>query len=1060
MSVTAAKLTVDVNANTSAAERDLKGMGDTVDSSGKRFGGMGDAAKKMGGGLLFAAGAGLTMGVKTASGLQQADIAFTTMLGSGQKADAFLADLKDFAASTPFEFPDLVSASQKLLAMGFTAKEVRPTLTAIGDAVAGLGGGPEMVDRVTMALGQMQAKGKVSSEELLQLTEAGIPALKILADSYGVTTAEMQDMVTKGKVLSDKAIPAIVTGLEKGTKSTTGFGGMMEKQSKSMAGSWSTFMDTLQMGLADSVQPLIPIISEALPQAADAMGSALKRVVPVFASIVEGVSAFVKGWSEGSAGVEGSGLSGFLGSLATVIQPLAAGFLDVARAIAGGLVVAVQGLMAVLGPVLRFLGQHPAVLRSIGIVVTTLLVPALLVAVKTWAMTQVAAVKAGAASVKASIMTVAGWVKSAAAATASGATTARIWLMYRVEALKAAAASTAAGIKIAASWVAMQVKAMASAVKMGLAWTIGVIQGAAKAAASMAIAAAKVVAGWVLMGVQSMIQAVKMAAAWVIAMGPIGWIIIAVVALGVLIWKNWDKIKAWTIAAWTAVVAWLKQAWVNIKAAVGSAVSWVGARISAVWNGIKSATSAIWNGIKSVISSVWNGIRSAISTAVSFVRGVISRGFSLIVTVVRTYVNLWKSVITTVWSGIKSVVSAGVNFVRSTISRVFNAVKSFVTTSVNGWKSAISTAWNSIKTLVTTAVNGVKNAVSTGFNSVKTFITNAMNAAKTIVTNAWNGIKTAVTNAVSNLMGTVKALPGKIKGALSGLGSLLLSSGKSIVQGLIDGIKSMATGPANAIKDVVSKARDYLPFSPAKKGPLSGKGWTLYSGRAVARDFAKGITDGQGGVVQAASAMAASARATNLKGQAADLRRQAASLRAQAAHKMAASRKDVGKSYTLGDIPMSTWNRLMDQGWRGRAGDGEERIYAPGVNQALVAQARALRQEATKRMQASVRMDRAASQMARQASEVKRQQVAVVKAVARKEKRVGPEVKVSSVPSLKYGSGTVKGDAGGKAEPSAEMTGNVHNGHNFQFITYNPLTEAQSVTTNKALDRVAALPMG
>jgi phage tail tape-measure protein len=98
---------------------------------------------------------------------QQAQIAFSTMLGSGQEAEAFLNRLKDFAAKTPFEFPDLLTASQRMLAMGFQSDKVLPTLTAIGDAVAGLGGSSAMVDRVTTALGQMRAKGKASGEEMM-----------------------------------------------------------------------------------------------------------------------------------------------------------------------------------------------------------------------------------------------------------------------------------------------------------------------------------------------------------------------------------------------------------------------------------------------------------------------------------------------------------------------------------------------------------------------------------------------------------------------------------------------------------------------------------------------------------------------------------------------------------------------------------------------------------------------------------------------------------------------------------------------------------------------------
>ena len=209
----------------------------------------------------FAAGA---FGLKTASNMEQAQIAFTTMFHSASKATTFLSQLQKFAASTPFEFPQLVQSSQELMAMGIRAKDVVPYLTAIGDAVAGIGGGADKIDQVTTAIGQMETKGKIQSDELLQLTEAGIPALKILADSYHVSAGKMQEMVTAGKVLSDDALPRLMKGLETGTKSTQGFGGMMAKQSQSLAGLWSTVKDTVSMSLANMITPFMPQIKASL----------------------------------------------------------------------------------------------------------------------------------------------------------------------------------------------------------------------------------------------------------------------------------------------------------------------------------------------------------------------------------------------------------------------------------------------------------------------------------------------------------------------------------------------------------------------------------------------------------------------------------------------------------------------------------------------------------------------------------------------------------------------------------------------------------------------------
>src|SRR6266568_2429866 len=114
--------------------------------------------------------------------MEQSRVALSGLLGSGQAADAMLRKLWSFAAATPFEFPQLVQSTQELVGMGFAAKDVIPVLTAVGDAAAGVGRGKEGVDRITLALGQMQARGKVTGQDMMQLTEAGIPAWKILAE--------------------------------------------------------------------------------------------------------------------------------------------------------------------------------------------------------------------------------------------------------------------------------------------------------------------------------------------------------------------------------------------------------------------------------------------------------------------------------------------------------------------------------------------------------------------------------------------------------------------------------------------------------------------------------------------------------------------------------------------------------------------------------------------------------------------------------------------------------------------------------------------------------------
>ena len=289
------RLRVVVTGESGEAQQALEQVGKSAENSQSKLVTLTKTIAGMAGkGILALGGLGAaaaTMGFSTATQLEQVSVGFTTMLGSAQKAQKFLKQLQAFANTTPFEFEDVTGAAQKFLSMGFAAKDVIPMLTAVGDAVAAMGGGAEQIDTITTALTQMQIKGKVSGEEIMQLAEQGVPAIQILADSFHVSTGEMSKMISNGDILSKKAIPLIIKGLEQGTKNVKGFGGMMQAQSETMAGKWSTFMDTMKSGLGN-------LASIALPGA--------KKAVDLLSA----------GFSNFFAGLQGQGkLKGFSGTL-------------------------------------------------------------------------------------------------------------------------------------------------------------------------------------------------------------------------------------------------------------------------------------------------------------------------------------------------------------------------------------------------------------------------------------------------------------------------------------------------------------------------------------------------------------------------------------------------------------------------------------------------------------------------------------------------------------------------------------------------------------------------
>lgn len=111
----------------------------------------------------------------------------------------------------------------------------------------------------------------------------------------------------------------------------------------------------------------------------------------------------------------------------------------------------------------------------------------------------------------------------------------------------------------------------------------------------------------------------------------------------------------------------------------------------------------------------------------------------------------------------------------------------------------------------------------------------------------------ALMNKVDELKQQLGRLPDQARRQLSGMGGVLFSAGRSLIQGFIDGIASMIGAARDAVSDVVGAIADYLPGSPAKKGPFSGHGWTPYRGEALMEGFAQGIESGAAEAVAAAN---------------------------------------------------------------------------------------------------------------------------------------------------------------------------------------------------------------
>ena len=167
---------------------------------------------------------------------QQLEIAFETMLGSKSKADALMGQLIDTAAKTPFEMSEVAEASKMLLAYGMEGSKVNETLIRLGDIAAGLS---MPLKDLAFLYGTTMVQGRLYTQDLNQFLGRGIPLADELAKQFGKNKSEVKKLVEEGKI----GFPEVQKAIEALTGEGSKFGGLMDKQSKTIKGQLSNIED-------------------------------------------------------------------------------------------------------------------------------------------------------------------------------------------------------------------------------------------------------------------------------------------------------------------------------------------------------------------------------------------------------------------------------------------------------------------------------------------------------------------------------------------------------------------------------------------------------------------------------------------------------------------------------------------------------------------------------------------------------------------------------------------------------------------------------------------------
>nr|DAX29337.1 MAG TPA: tail tape measure [Caudoviricetes sp.] len=161
----------------------------------------------------------------------------------------------------------------------------------------------------------------------------------------------------------------------------------------------------------------------------------------------------------------------------------------------------------------------------------------------------------------------------------------------------------------------------------------------------------------------------------------------------------------------------------------------------------------------------------------------------------------------------------------------------FVQNVVNFFTVDLPAAFAQFVLFVSTIPEQVQTALATLLANIALWAVDM--AAK--ASEAADGFLHGVTDGLNAAVDFVKSIPDKIKSFFSNAGDWLVNSGKALLDGFAKGIRDAVSTVTSAASNALGAVRKLFPFSPAKKGPFSGHGYTTYSGRALMRDFARGI---------------------------------------------------------------------------------------------------------------------------------------------------------------------------------------------------------------------------
>jgi tape measure domain-containing protein len=828
---------------------------------GNALKGVGNAVKGIATGAVTVGIAGIGTALTAGfSRLNAIDTASAKLRGLGNDAksvDAIMANATASVKGTSFGLGEAATVAASAVAAGIKPGEQLETmLKGVANVAAATGGTMEETGSV---FNKVAATGKAYTDNINQLSDRGLPIWQALADKLGVTTDEVREMASKGKIDFQTFIDAAASAA--GTVATE-MGTTVPGAFANLKASIGRIGANLLDGVFGKLGPLIQAATKALGPMEDMAKGLGSAIGDVLGPAIDRVTGWLTKLGEGAGGITGklSGMSGVIapvaaafgalglggvGPLLTKIPILGEAFgglanslgliggpVGVAVAALGGLIATTPRLKSAFGAQLSALFQNlKNTLSGMGPAFETFK-KTLSLAFKDVGPSLIGSLESVINSVGAIFQQLIGVIPQIVEPLLTGFGQMAPAIGQTLTAIASAISEVMALLVPLVPQIITPLMQVFSSLMPVITNIVNVVLGAIQ---SLLPPITTLIAN-LLPAVSSIISA--MAPVITVIGEAIGQVVTVIVNLVSTVLPPVLNLIQSLIPPITTLITSLLPPLASIIQALMPVITTVMNVIGQVASIIVNLVSTVLPPLLDVVNALIQPILSMITTLLPPLNAVIQALIPIIMQIVAALAEIIAPI-----GQIVAQIAGAVMPIIQQLGSIVQSVANLVAWAIN---SLLLPAFSAMAPAVTSAVGTVKAV----FSTISGIISGIVNVVSGIISGnwgqVWNGFKQIVSSAVKGLGSIVGGIRDTVLNALSGAGQWLVQSGKAIIDGLISGIKGAISGAKDAVSGALQSIRDLFPFSPAKEGPFSGRGWVLYSGRSITAAFAQGVTDNAG----------------------------------------------------------------------------------------------------------------------------------------------------------------------------------------------------------------------